>query len=71
MTDSCEEKFIFQTNQLEQPIIYGTDSLCKTCLLIEEVNFINSLATIVVVNDHMKHYVIEHQFAGFLCGKKL
>ena len=31
----------------------------------------NSLATIMVVNDHMKHYVIERQFTGFLCGKKL
>ena len=32
---------------------------------------LNSLATIMVVNDHMKHYVIERQFTGFLCGKKL
>ena len=32
---------------------------------------VNSLATITVVNEHMKHYVIERQFTEFLCGKKL
>ena len=30
-----------------------------------------SLATIMVVNNYMKHYVIERQFTEFLCGKKL
>ena len=31
----------------------------------------NTLSTIVVVNNHMKHYVIERQFMGFLCSKKI
>ena len=31
--------------------------------------FFNSLATNMVVNDHMKHYVIERQFTGFLFVK--
>ena len=31
----------------------------------------NSFGTIMVVNNHMKHYVIERQFTEFLYGKKL
>ena len=34
-------------------------------------NHTNSLATIMVVDDHMKHYVIERLFTGFLCSKML
>ena len=29
-----------------------------------------TLGTIMVVNNHLKHYFIECQFTGFLCGKK-
>ena len=30
-----------------------------------------TLGTIMVVNNHLKHYCIECQLTGFLCGKKL
>ena len=32
---------------------------------------LNSFGTIMVVNNHMKHYVIERQFTESLYGKKL